>query len=127
MGNFRIKRIYAEPAADDGCRVLVDRLWPRGVARQSAGLDLWLKDIAPSPSLRGWFAHDPARFQEFRKRYRAELDANGEAVAQVCALVTENDVTLLYGARNPRVNHAAVLAEYLAEPGRCGGSAARQR
>lgn len=120
MGRFRIKRIYAEAGSDDGSRVLVDRLWPRGVARQTAALDLWLKDIAPSPSLRGWFAHDPARFQEFRKRYRAELDANPEAVAQLCALAKDGDVTLLYGARDPHVNQAAVLADYLAERG-CRG------
>lgn len=123
MGKFRIKRIYAEAEPHDGFRVLVDRLWPRGVSRQTAALKLWLKAIAPSPSLRGWFGHDPARFQEFRKRYRAELDANGEVVAQLCTLAKDGDVTLLYGARDTQVNHAVVLAEYLAERGHCGESA----
>lgn len=117
MGRLTTKRIYlvAEPA--DGCRVLVDRLWPRGVARQTAALDLWLKDIAPSPALRKWFGHDPSRFQAFRERYRRELEANSEQVDELCTLVKRNDVTLLYGARDPHVNHAVVLAEFLSERG----------
>lgn len=119
MGALRIKRIYDPAAPDDGCRVLVDRLWPRGVARKTAALDLWLKDIAPSSELRAWFGHDPQRFEDFRKRYRQELEANPEPVAQLCALAKRHDVTLLYGARDPHANQAVVLAEFLAERG-CG-------
>ena len=113
-GKIQIKRIYAPLAPDDGCRVLVDRLWPRGVSRQAAALDLWLKDIAPSPDLRGWFAHDPARFDAFRQKYRDELTHNTEVVGQLLALAKRQDITLLYAARDPVVNHAAVLAEFLA-------------
>lgn len=115
MGAIRIKRIYATPEPDDGCRALVDRLWPRGVSHQTAALDLWLKDIAPSPDLRGWFAHDPARFDAFRQKYRDELAHNTAVVEQLLALAKKQDVTLLYAARDPVVNHAAVLAEYLAD------------
>lgn len=117
MGSLRIKRVYAPAAPDDGCRVLVDRLWPRGVARKTADLDLWLKDIAPSPALRKWFGHDPARFDAFRERYLKELEANPAPVAELCALAEHNDVTLLYGAHDPQVNQAVVLAEFLAERG----------
>lgn len=117
MGALRIKRVYVPPAPDDGSRILVDRLWPRGVAKKATDLDLWLKEIAPSTALREWFGHDPARFAEFRQKYREELDGNPEPVARIAALAKNGDVTLLYAARNPRMNHAAVLAEYLADRG----------
>lgn len=114
MGTLRIKRIYEPPEPDDGSRVLVDRLWPRGVAKRTAALDFWLKEIAPSPTLREWFGHQPARFSEFRDKYRKELAERPEPVAQITALAKTGDVTLLYAARDPKVNHAAVLVEYLA-------------
>ena len=117
--DIALKRIYEDPAPDDGCRVLVDRLWPRGVARERAHLDAWLKDVAPSPELRSWWNHDPERQGEFARRYRAELDespATVSAVAELRELArahASGRITLVYGARDPQVNHARVLAEYL--------------
>jgi uncharacterized protein YeaO (DUF488 family) len=112
-GRFVIKRIYDEPADDDGCRVLVDRLWPRGVSKERAGLELWLKDIAPSPPLRQEFAHMKERFDDFREQYESELEQN-PAVGQLLELAArEGKVTLLYGAKDPEVNHARVLLEFL--------------
>nr|WP_047166753.1 DUF488 domain-containing protein [Sphingomonas sp. Y57] len=116
-GVVGIKRIYEPPAGTDGRRVLVDRLWPRGVSRAAAALDLWLKAIAPSPALRTWFGHDPARFAAFRDRYRREFDTNPAAVAELCALIDLGDVTLLYAAHDAEANHAVVLAAYLADRG----------
>lgn len=116
-GALRIKRIYEPPARKDGQRVLVDRIWPRGVTREAAALDLWLKEIAPSTELRKWFGHDPSRYAEFRDRYRRELEAQPDAVAEICALAGKGDVTLLYGAHDEHANQAVVLAEYLAERG----------
>ncbi len=112
-GKIRIKRIYDPPADDDGQRILVDRIWPRGVKREEAHLTEWLKDIAPSTELRKWFAHDPARFAAFRSRYREELARNPEAVAALRAFVKRGAVTLLYAARDEADNNAVVLAEYL--------------
>ena len=110
---FRIKRVYDEPAPDDGVRVLVDRLWPRGVTRQRAAADRWLKDAAPSPALRVEWHHDPARFEAFAERYRAELD-DAPVVAELLDLARgHGTVTLLFAARDPEVNHAAVLRDYL--------------
>ncbi|MER9224820.1 DUF488 domain-containing protein [Mesorhizobium sp. M0664] len=108
-----VKRIYEPPAPDDGQRVLVDRIWPRGVRKEDAALTLWLKDIAPSNGLRKWFGHEPARWAEFQRRYRDELDRNGEAVGQLCALVDKGRVTLLYGAHDEEHNNAVALASYL--------------
>jgi uncharacterized protein YeaO (DUF488 family) len=112
-GHFVIKRIYDDPAVDDGFRVLVDRLWPRGVSKERAKLDLWLKEIAPSPPLRTHFAHMRERFADFRVAYEAELEGNA-AVATLLDLAAENRrVTLLYGARDPDVNHARVLLDFI--------------
>lgn len=112
-GSFRIKRIYDHPADDDGCRVLVDRLWPRGVTKERAGLELWLKEIAPSPPLRQEFAHMQERFAEFRAQYEDELASN-PAVDQLLELAARHrTVTLLYAAKDPEVNHARVLLEFL--------------
>lgn len=116
---IRIKRIYDDASADDGYRVLVDRLWPRGISKEQARLDAWLKDVAPSPGLRTWWNHDPDRLDEFAARYRAELDsmpAASSAVAELREIATRGPgpTTLLYGAKDPRVNHARILAEYLA-------------
>ncbi|MEZ2390081.1 DUF488 domain-containing protein [bacterium RCC_150] len=110
---FVIKRIYEEATNDDGCRVLVDRLWPRGVSKDRAHLDLWLKEIAPSPPLRTEFAHMAERFEDFREHYTAELEHN-PAVDQLLDLANEQKrVTLLYGAKDPHINHAKVLLEFL--------------
>lgn len=110
---LRIKRIYERPAPDDGSRILIDRVWPRGVSKKSAALTTWLKDIAPSTSLRKWFGHDPQRWTEFRRRYRAELKANVPAVRYLRGCLKEGRVTLLYAARDLEHNHALVLADYL--------------
>jgi uncharacterized protein YeaO (DUF488 family) len=105
---FQIKRVYEPMSPSDGTRVLVDRLWPRGVKKSDARVALWLKDVAPSPQLRIWFHHDPARFAEFRRRYTGELKGN-PAVAELRKLGKSKRVTLLYAAHDPRVNHALVL------------------
>jgi uncharacterized protein YeaO (DUF488 family) len=110
---IQTKRIYDPPASGDGFRILVDRLWPRGVSKDAANLDLWLKAVAPSTELRTWFHHEEANFAEFELRYRAELDDNS-AVDELRALIAQHDpVTLLYGARDARLNQAVVLADYL--------------
>ena len=108
-----VKRVYEPPAKADGQRVLVDRIWPRGIAKTDAALTLWLKDIAPSDELRQWFGHDPERWAEFRKRYSAELDANDKAVAELRGLFRRGKVTLLYGAHDAAHNNAVALAEYV--------------
>lgn len=112
---LQIRRIYEAPQPTDGTRVLVDRLWPRGVSKERAALDLWLKDIAPSTELRQWFGHDPARWTGFCQRYRAELDANPSCVEQLETLARKGPLTLLFGARNTEQNEAVVLAAYLRE------------
>lgn len=110
-----IKRIY-EPRDDgDGLRVLVDRVWPRGMTKEDAALSLWLKDIAPSTELRKWFGHDPKRWDEFRRRYRAELAQNDAAVAQLLGLLQKGKVTLLYGAHDVAHNQAVALRDYMIE------------
>lgn len=112
-GTYAIKRIYDEPADDDGCRVLVDRLWPRGVSKERAQLHVWLKEVAPSPPLRTEFAHMPAHFADFRAAYEAELDGN-PAVQTLRDLAAEHGkLTLLFGARDLQINHARVLQEFL--------------
>ncbi|MGB6452494.1 MAG: DUF488 domain-containing protein [Steroidobacteraceae bacterium] len=114
MSRIRLKRVYGPPSPDDGLRILVDRLWPRGLTKDAARIDLWLKDIAPSAALRQWFGHDPARWPEFRKRYRAELAANPEATASLRgAMKSEKQVTLLFGAKDEERNNAVVLREAL--------------
>ncbi|MBP6216344.1 MAG: DUF488 domain-containing protein [Luteimonas sp.] len=107
-----LKRAYETPAASDGYRVLVDRLWPRGLAKVKARIDLWLKEVAPSTELRQWFGHDPAKWAEFRKRYRAELKGN-PAWAQLESLSHQKKLTLVYAARDQVHNEAAVLQELL--------------
>ncbi|HZT89819.1 MAG TPA: DUF488 family protein [Stellaceae bacterium] len=108
---IRTKRAYDPPEPHDGTRVLADRLWPRGLAKDKAAIDLWLKDAAPSTELRRWFGHRPERWQEFRRRYRDELAANPEALAP---LPRDGVVTLLFAAHDIERNNAVVLAEYLA-------------
>lgn len=109
----QIKRIYEHPDPADGFRVLVDRLWPRGVSKQAAELDLWLKEVAPSTALRIQFNHQPERFESFTVSYRAELDANPATDELRELIAAHNPLTLLYGARDPAVNHAVVLKDYL--------------
>ena len=110
---IRIKRVYAEPAADDGLRLLVDRLWPRGLSKEKARLDDWLKELAPSDELRKWFGHNPARWEEFRERYRQELAGRPEALARLRALAARETVTLLFAAHDEAHNNAVVLKELL--------------
>jgi uncharacterized protein YeaO (DUF488 family) len=111
--SVRLKRAYEQPASSDGYRVLVDRLWPRGVRREEARLDEWAKELAPSAALRRWFAHDPARFAEFRRRYTAELAAHEEKLGELRRRARNGTLTLVYGARDEEHNDAVVLAELL--------------
>ena len=108
-----IKRVYDEPAEDDGLRVLVDRVWPRGMTKDAAAYDMWVKELAPTTSLRRWFAHDPSKFDGFRERYFAELDAKVDLIEQCLAQWQGQHVTLLYGAKDREHNQAVVLAQYL--------------
>lgn len=108
------RRAYLPARKDDGVRLLVDRLWPRGLARQALAADAWLKDVAPSTALRTWFGHDPARWKTFRRRYFAELDAAPDAVAELRAhLAPSGPTTLLFGARDEAHNNAVALRDYL--------------
>ncbi|EGN55616.1 hypothetical protein PRBRB14_00450 [Hallella multisaccharivorax DSM 17128] len=110
---IRIKRVYLPAEVDDGYRVLVDRLWPRGIKKETARIDLWAKTLAPSSELRKWFDHIPERFEEFSKRYVAELKANPEATAILDSLRAHDQVTLLYGAKDEQHNNAVVLLHLL--------------
>jgi uncharacterized protein YeaO (DUF488 family) len=110
---LRLKRIYDERSTSDGVRVLVDRVWPRGVKKSHAFLDQWLRDIAPSAALRKWFGHDPKRWPEFRRRYRAELRKHSSDLNALRQCAARRRVTLLYGARDRQFNQARVLAEVL--------------
>lgn len=107
-----IKRVYEIPKPTDGKRVLVDRLWPRGITKEKAKIDLWLKDVAPSDALRKWFGHDPDKWQEFQRRYRAELKGN-PALAELKALARQGRVTLVYAAKDEKHNNAVVLRSIL--------------
>ena len=111
--NIAIARIYDLPNSANGFRILVDRLWPRGISKERAGLDLWAKDIAPSPELREWFGHEPERFAEFSARYADELDHNLAMPDFLKTLQAHPSVILLYAAKNPDINHAVVLRNYL--------------
>ncbi len=111
--HLQIKRAYAPPEPGDGTRVLVDRLWPRGVKKADAAVDHWLKEIAPSKALREWFAHDPARWDEFRERYAKELDDRPELLTQLRELARAGTVTLVYAAHDEAHNNAVALRERL--------------
>jgi uncharacterized protein YeaO (DUF488 family) len=111
--NIRLKRAYEAAAPEDGARILVDRLWPRGVAKADAALDGWMKDIAPSAALRQWFGHDPARWDAFRQRYAEELRAHADLLEQLRKRAREGPVTLVYSARDEAHNDAVVLREVL--------------
>jgi uncharacterized protein YeaO (DUF488 family) len=112
MANISIKRVYEPSAKGDGKRILVDRVWPRGLTKEAAALDAWEKDLAPTTELRKWFDHKPERFAEFKKRYRAELKDN-PAVTDVLASIGRAKATLLYSAKDETMNQAVVLAEFL--------------
>jgi uncharacterized protein YeaO (DUF488 family) len=115
VGGLRIKRAYAPADEGDGYRVLVDRLWPRGVSKEKAHLDAWMKDIAPSTELRRWFGHDPARWEEFERRYRAELaePERSQLIASLAEWAAHGPLTLIYGARDTLHNEAVVLCAVL--------------
>ena len=111
--DVRLKRAYEPPARSDGYRVLIDRLWPRGVSKERAQLDEWQRELAPSSELRRWFGHDPAKFGEFRRRYREELAGQEETLRELRRRAREGTLTLVYGARDSEHNDAVVLAELL--------------
>jgi uncharacterized protein YeaO (DUF488 family) len=113
VANLQIKRVYEPPSPNDGQRVLVDRVWPRGISREKLGNVIWLKEIAPSTDLRRWFGHRPERWRQFCTRYAAELDRNSDAITKVLAMCARGSVTLLYSARDVEHNQALALAEYL--------------
>src|SRR5262249_31245064 len=115
MTTIATKRVYAEPARGDGLRILVDRLWPRGLRKEKAALDVWAKELAPTPSLRTWFDHRPERFAEFTRRYRDELKHNPALTDVRARIGNRKAATLLYGAKDPAINHAVVLAQVLSK------------
>ena len=108
-----IKRVYEEPRAADGIRILVDRLWPRGLSKEKARIDLWVKDLAPGNELRKWYSHDPAKWEEFKKRYFAELEGHAEEVNKLAAMVSKGRVTFLYSSKEDKLNNAHALKLYL--------------
>jgi uncharacterized protein YeaO (DUF488 family) len=110
---IKLKRVYEEPEKLDGTRILVDRLWPRGLTKEKAHVDLWLKEVAPSTELRKWFAHDPTRWLEFKTRYLAELKHNSEQVEILKQAIVKGPTTLLYGAKDQQHNEAVVLQNLL--------------
>jgi uncharacterized protein YeaO (DUF488 family) len=110
---INLKRAYEKPAPEDGFRILVERLWPRGLKKEALALDLWLKDVAPSPELRRWFGHDPARWEEFRRRYWRELAARPTPVQLLREKLRQGQVTLVYGSRDREHNAAVALKEFL--------------
>lgn len=113
MKDIRIKRIYEDPSKEDGHRILIDRIWPRGVSKKDAKLDDWVKDIAPTSELRKWFGHDPKKFDEFAKKYRKELDDKPEELDEIRKKSKDQTVTLLYGAKDTEHNQAVVLLSVL--------------
>jgi uncharacterized protein YeaO (DUF488 family) len=110
---IRLKRAYEQPSRSDGLRILVERLWPRGVTKEKAALDLWLKDVAPTPGLRKWFSHDPAKWKQFEQRYWKELNARPAAVALLRRKIKQGTVTLVYAAHDEEHNGALALKEFL--------------
>jgi len=112
---LKTKRVYERAQVSDGTRFLVDRLWPRGIKKETLKMEAWLKDVAPSPELRKWFAHDPAKWQEFKKRYQAELKANPDSWKPLLEAARQGNVTLLYSARDTEHNSAVLLKTFLEE------------
>lgn len=115
ISHLRLKRAYELATPDDGLRILIDRLWPRGVSKAEAKLDDWMKDVAPSTELRQWFSHDPARWAEFQRRYRVELQQHSEELNHIRALAKKQTVTLIYSAHDEAHNDAVVLRDVLLE------------
>lgn len=111
--SIKTKRAYDKHEAGDGVRILVERLWPRGLSKKDAKVDIWLKDVAPSTELRKWFSHEPAKWEEFIRRYYRELDQNPGALKQLSEIVRKNDVTFVYASREGRYNSALALKEYI--------------
>ncbi|MBK6610332.1 MAG: DUF488 domain-containing protein [Sphingobacteriales bacterium] len=109
MNRIKIKRIYEKPSSDDGYRVLVDRLWPRGLSKENAALDEWNKNIAPSPELRKWFGHKANNFNYFAEQYKAELNTKTEELKRLKSIATTQNLTLLYAAKDEKINHAIIL------------------
>ena len=124
--NVKIKRAYLPAEKGDGTRVLIDRLWPRGLSKEKAKIDLWLKEIAPSTELRKWFGHDPTRWREFRRRYRMELKSQREPLTAIARKAREHTVTLLFGARDTEHNEAVVLRGVIERLGKPTSSAGRR-
>jgi uncharacterized protein YeaO (DUF488 family) len=112
-GNVRLKRAYATPAADDGTRILVDRLWPRGLSKERAAIDQWMKDIAPTTGLRKWFGHDPTRWEGFRRRYSKEVSEKADLLDQLRSLARQGPITLVYSAHDEKHNDAVELRELI--------------
>ena len=110
---IKIKRVYEQPDKEDGLRILVDRLWPRGLTKEKADVDLWLKDIAPGTELRKWFGHEPAKWDDFKKKYLLELKENEGMVSLLKEKATQETITLLYAAKDQEHNEALVLLNYL--------------
>jgi len=110
---IRVKRVYDEPSGDDGFRVLVDRLWPRGMKKGDVRVDLWLPDVAPSTALRKWFSHDPSKWEEFKRRYFVELDEKKEVLKRLVEIARDGTLTLLFSACDVEHNQAVALREYL--------------
>ena len=110
---IKLKRVYDKPEAGDGVRILVERLWPRGLSKENAKVDIWLKDAAPSTELRKWFSHDQSKWEEFKRRYYRELDRNRDALKQLLEIAEKGDSTFVYGSKEEKSNSAAALKEYL--------------
>ena len=121
--HVRIKRAYEPPTHDDGTRILIDRLWPRGVKKENLALDQWAKELSPSTELRQWFGHDPARWQEFRRRYAAELRQCTDLLDPLRALARKGPITLVYSAHDEAHNNAVAMREFLLAPGTIDASA----
>lgn len=113
MNEIKIKRVYETSDKNDSVRILIDRLWPRGLTKQKAKIDIWIKEIAPSSSLRKWFAHNPARWQEFKEKYQQELHSKKDLLREVRDKVRRQKITLIYAAKDTQHNNAVVLKEYL--------------
>lgn len=110
---IKVKRVYEDPARSDGSRVLVDRIWPRGLAKEDAQLDAWLKDIAPSAALRKWFGHEPTKWSTFKRKYFQELDERGDVLERLGEVASKKNLTLLFAAKDCEHNNAVALKEYV--------------
>jgi len=110
---IRLKRIYVKPESDDGFRILVERLWPRGLSKEKAKVDLWLKEVAPSAELRKWFNHDPEKWEEFRARYFLELEHKTEILKTILDISAKRNITFVYASKEEQYNNARALLEYI--------------